>query len=271
MLPAPAPVLTSLHVYLTPAFYVFVTVSSLTVATRITRGHFEQEYLLGSIGVYGLALYHQYVGRSHPFNWYHIAIPLVVLLVVCAFRLSRWWTPKPPWKRLRATGRRLAWVLLAAYLGLAAGISYLALGRPGVVTRWDMLRAGFQTVSAGTEDRAAVEDTVSRIQELVPASEPVAILSEGDAVYYVLAGRRSFSRFVPLYSAATSYTQATEAVKALTAGDLHYVFAEKCPGRKIFQVYPASCRDLPVQLYAEVSAHYALVGKVQDMEIWRRK
>jgi hypothetical protein len=271
MLPMPSPNLSNLHLFLTPGLYVFSAVFALVMAINRVSGQWKDAYLLGSIGVYGLALYHQFVGRSHPYNWYHISIPALVLLVAWISRLRT----GPRFGALSANVAILLMTFVAAVNAFFPIMTYLSAGAPGhqpsEVTEWSVPRAGFRTISIGSTERDAILSSVNRIEELVPPDQPVAILSETDVLYYVLAGRRPFTRYAPLYSQVILRQQIDDVVAALTVPNLEYVFIEPCPSR--WHLYPASyllCADLPEVLFAVVTQNFEHVGSVGYLEIWQR-
>jgi hypothetical protein len=273
MLPMPGPAAATLHVFLTPALYVFACVLGFAAALRLTARPWPEGYLLAALGGYGLMLYHQYVGRSHPYNWFHVCIPAVILATVlgCLLLRSRARRWAPGTARGRAVAAAPAVIMAATLVLLAASPSVRAYpgllsGRwsvPGIL--WDLPGAGFRTDPATAGDVARVRTIVQRITDTVPAGEPVAILSEWDGLLYVLADRRPFCRLVPLYTAVNREDQVDEVLAALAAPPLRHVFLERGLGPFEWS------RDLPPVLFARVARDFDLVDRVENFEVWRRR
>ena len=279
MLPMPAPQWGNLYIFLTPGLYVLAAVLALVAALRLSTQPWRGGYLLGALGVYGAGIYHQYVGRSHPWNWFHVCLPFVVLGIVLTRvalqRLEIRLRDRPQ----RAAGAHLvvrgaqlvplivlgtAIVLLIAaptvrsYPGILSGRWFI----PGV--DWNFPGAGFRTIdSQRGHDR--LETMARRIQEAVPAQEPVAILSEFDGILYVMAQRRPFSRFVPIYPAVALDSQAEEVVDALGNPRLRYLFWDRLPDSQPWGTY------LPTLLGPRVVADFERIDVVDKFEVWRRR
>jgi hypothetical protein len=271
MLPMPSPTPSNLYLFLTPSLYVFSAVFALVMAISRGGGHWKDAYVLGSIGVYGLALYHQYIGRSHPYNWYHISIPVVVILVVLIYQLLK----EPRFIALSANIVLLLMTFVVAINAIFPIITYFSAGapvhRPSEVIEWSVPRAGFRTISIGSEERDAILSSVDLIEELVPPDQPVAILSETDVLYYVLAGRRPFTQYAPLYPQVVFRQQIDDVAAALSVPNLEYVFIEPCPSK--WHLYPASpllCEDLPEVLFPVVTQNFKHIGSIGYLEIWQR-
>jgi hypothetical protein len=279
MLPMPAPRWGDLHLFLTPGLYVFAAVLALVAALGLSAQHWRGGYLLGALGVYGLGVYHQYVGRSHPWNWFHVCIPFVVLATALT-----WVALQNVEMRLRERAQRepRAYAVLRAaqlvpVIALGTAIVLLAVAPnvrsyPGVLSGrwsivgvdWDLPGAEFRTLdSQGARDRLAA--VAARIKDEVPAQEPVAILSEFDGLLYVMTNRRPFSRFVPLYPAVALDSQADEVVNALQNEKLHYVFWDHNHDPQRWGSY------LPQLLASRIAANFEVVGLVNNFEVWRRR
>jgi hypothetical protein len=273
MLPMPAPQWGNLHLFLTPGLYVFAGVLALVAALGLTTHPWRGGYLFGALGVYGLGVYHQYVGRSHLWNWFHVCIPFVVLATALT-----WVALQSVELRLRERGAYMAWATqLVPVTALGTAIVLLATAPnvrnyPGVLSGrwsiagvdWDLPGAEFRTLdSQGARDRLAA--VAARITEEVPAQEPVAILSEFDGLLYVMTKRRPFSRFVPLYPAVALDSQAEEVIDALQNQNLRYVFWDRNRNLQRWSTY------LPHLLASRIAAAFEIVGHVSNFEVWRRR
>lgn len=279
MLPMPAPAWGTLHVFLTPGLYVLVALLALITALRLSAQPWRGGYVLGALGVYGLGVYHQYIGRSHPWNWFHVCIPFVILTTalihIALQRLEmrlRDRAPREFGARVVVRGAQLAplillgtaIVLLTAAPGLRSYPGLLS-GRwsiPGLA--WDSPGMGFRTLG-GQAPRDRFVAVAARVSQIVPATAPVAILSEFDSVLYVMTNRRPFSRFVPLYPAVALDSQADEVVGALHNQDLRYVFWDRSPDRQPWGAF------LPTLLTPYIAADFELIDRIEQFEVWRRR
>jgi hypothetical protein len=225
------------------------------------------------VGAYGIMLYHYFVGRSHPYNWFHASLPAVIVLTTLAGAGLRTLEGR---RSAGTLARRLLalvpFAVLAAVLGLLAaapsvraypGVLSGRWSTPGVL--WDIPGAGFRTPPATEVVRERVRAVVTHIRNTVPPAEPVAILSEHDGLLHVLADRRPFSRFVPLYAVVVVDGQVEEALAALDAPGLRHVYLERILGPSVWS------HDLPPILFDRVARDFEPVGRVATFEVWRRR
>jgi len=281
MLPMPPLSIGTLHAFLTPAVYVLVLVLALAAALQLTIHTWREGYLLAAVGIYGLGTYHQYIGRSHPWNWFHVCIPLVIAGTVLSHLL---FCGLQEQLRRRAAQCRL-WrapflaVQLAPIVIMLRCIELLASAPsvhayPGIAsgrwsipeTDWNVSGAGFKTTPVDAWQRNRVAAVAARIQQLVPADEPVAVLSPLDGFIYVLAHRRPFSRFAPLYPAVALDSQRDEVLAALAAPHLRYVVRDAYP-----LGVEASAHYLPSVLEPYLKRQFERVEDVKGFELWRRR
>ena len=279
MLPMPALRWGTLHFFLAPALYILAGALALVAASHLSRRPWRGGYLIGALGVYGLGTYHQYVGRSHPWNWFHVCIPFVVLAVVLGrlalqtlgARLQARGQPESTVHFLvRATelapvvllGTAIVVLLAAPTVRCYPGILSARWFIPGV--EWNFPGVGLRTLdSQRRRDRLGA--VAARIRQSVPANEPVAIVSEFDSILYIMTNRRPFSRLVPLYPAVMLDSHVDEVVGALHNRSLRYVFVDRGPA------YPPRGSYLPRLLSQHVAADFELVDQVERFEVWRRR
>src|SRR5262249_50593701 len=132
---------------------------------------------------------------------------------------------------------------------------------PGV--DWDFPGAGFRAVDSQPA-HDMLDAVAERIRQLVPANEPVAIFSQFDGLLYVMAERRPFSRFVPVYRAPVLDDQVEEVLDALRHPTLHWVFYDGAPQTMWSAVLvPQLVRRLTL-------ADFERVDTVQQFEVWHR-
>jgi hypothetical protein len=277
MLPMPAPSLGNLHVFLTPGLYVFASLLTMVAALRLSPHPWRGGYLLGALGVYGLGVYHQYVGRSHPWNWFHVCIPFVILAIMLTrlvlhdlqTRLQDR-APRQVGARVVVRGAQLAPLVLLGTAIVLLSAAPTVRSYPGILSGrwfiagvdWNFPGVGFRTRhSKDLRDR--LEAVAERIRQDVPAQEPVAILSEFDGILYVMTKRRPFSRFVPMYPSVALDSQADEVVNALRNQNVRHVFWER--KRDAWGTY------LPRLLAPQIEADFEIVDRIQNFEVWRRR
>ncbi len=280
MLPMPPLRVATLHLFLTPAVYVFACVLALAAALRLSPPPWREGYLLGAVGVYGLGVYHQYVGRSHPWNWFHVSVPLVIVATVLGSALQRSLgvrlrerAPQSAGWLATIRGMELVPVVLMGLGGVLLVAAPTVRSYPGVLSGgwsasgvlWSMPGAGFRTRPSTLAFRDRVAAVVTRIQQAVPANEPVAILSEWDGLLYVMANRRPFSRFVPLYPAAVLDAHVDEVFAALASPRLRYVFLDQEEGRERWSKYQ------PALFSSRLAGDFELVDQVKSFQVWRRR
>lgn len=261
MLPIPAPEPANLFIYLTPAVYVATCVAALASAARLLPWRWHFSCVVGSIGVYGLALFNQYVGRSHPYNWYHVCIPLVVLLTMWACLLHRRGVPV-------FSSRHLPTIILCALVGLLAtngefrAYPNLLASQPTVESvLWDFPQAGFRTTSHNMVPK--FREAVSRIQALVPPDQRLFVMSQRDNLYYILSDRIPLTRYVPLYLQVITWQNVEEVLAALRGNGLRYVFTEPCEADY--------CNELQSALLPYIQREFTYVERTGDLYVWQRK
>jgi hypothetical protein len=272
MLPTPPPSWDAAHAYLTPAIYAVAVILPLTTIACCGRV-WEEGIVMSVVGVYGLLLYEQYVGRSHPWNWFHVSIP--VLLIGVSFgaaatrRLDSLGSVGRPDRLALAAARAVAIALPSTLLVL--GLTLL-LGNSSFHEQmslavhdedaWTIAHAGF---ASSDPDERRVSAVVARIRELVPPGHKVAVLSELDHLYYVLSERIPFTPYVPVYPVVLTKTQEEETLAALREGGPEYVFLERRRGHSDWSA------ELPRVLLDEVPRHYGFQEVVGGFEVWRRR
>ena len=268
MLPMPSLQITSLPAYLAPAVYVASCVAALASATRLVNWRWEGRYLMGSVGAYGLTLYNQYIGRSHAWNWYHVSIPLVILLTLWAYLLHRKDVPG-------FRGHHYPTIMLCALLVLVAFDPWVR-AYPNVLanaastggTVWDVPGAGFRTLTSASPNQGTAMEAVERIQRLIPPGGRVLILSDLDTLYYVLADRRPLTRFVPLYPQVTTQREVDEVLLALSADDVRYVFTEPCRG--LGRIESPWCSEFQSAVLPFIERQFTCVERTGGLSVWQR-
>jgi hypothetical protein len=89
-----------------------------------------------------------------------------------------------------------------------------------------------------------------------------------DASYYLMANRRPFSRFVPVFYAAATKSDASEVRRDLLAPDVRYVLLDR--NKSPFIVANNDPGDLPSILFSDVAKNFVRIGTIGFFEVWLR-
>jgi len=230
----------------------------------------KDDVIVASISAYGLALLLLFVGRSHPFNLCHAAVPFAVVSTMLLFRgcqaLGRW-LPYSSFAHVLSGGLVLLLLTNTQFLRYPSLLESLFSDAP---------RAGLSLTSDPVdisglplEAEAFVnnfKDTATAIRSVAPDGRDVAILDIDDTLFYYAANVAPWSRYASLFPMILTQ-QSLE--------DLQHELVERSPGTVVMRgehaARPAEFEFAWSPLYQVVKSRYELSQTIGDFEIWRQR
>ncbi|MFZ4395461.1 MAG: hypothetical protein ACOYOU_07525 [Kiritimatiellia bacterium] len=252
----------------------------LAVLRMKSRYNTPENVFLATLGTYGLAAQLLFIGRSHPFNFYHVAVPFGIMAAAILARWSHSWTPPkrrsdPPagTAPTRVPGGLLqhgswsAWAAQTAALLLLltnrAFHKYPGLGRPGL-PRTPVVGGGLPVDAPG--GGAMFVAVVGKMKASIASGNTVAVLDDTDTIFYLAADASSWSRYSPLFPALYTRTAVAELVQDIATRGPDVVVIRDSPAHAWCPFNPDAWRAVHVSL----GQHYRLEGTVGFFEFWRR-
>jgi len=255
-------------------FMCFLLVYLLTIgicAMHCMQGNRQpQEIFLACVSLYGLALLLLFVGRSHPFNLYHPAVPLAVVLtgwLFMGFRNLRGYLPKSSF----SSG--LTAVLLVMLLTSVDFAAY-----PSVAAHW----AGRQPLAANnlllsppdlaipTERQTMIDDaafraTIQEMRRLRESGGDVVALDFSDTLLYYASGVRPGSRYTSLFYSIDTIPQLHQRGLELLAFHPRYIVMRSPQDNHDAQ---PNFDDIRQHFHQLLERHYRRTKSIGDFEFW---
>ncbi|MFH1173404.1 MAG: hypothetical protein V1692_02650 [bacterium] len=156
------------------------------------------------LGILGFGLYHYYLNRSHPANWYHTCIPIVILSVFYIHNLA------PSWARLKINiylGRALVSLVLMLGIYFYSEYSHTAtkylfndfIDSPNIL--WGVWNRGPKPVRSDYLQRYR-QIAVTIEQYTKPHSQVLILYDDPNKdndgnIFLFLRNRKAWGRFLP--------------------------------------------------------------------------
>jgi hypothetical protein len=235
---------------------------------------------LASYSLLGLLLF---VGRSHPYNIFHVSVPLSLLVVISAAQCHEGWAVRPQrgqpasragvfvWNSIPrcALGVVVIWLLAnpcfrhypGALRSLFSALPPLGLNLLGdsedigglPLERWDDVRV--------------FEAVVSRLRALNAAGQTVAVLDDADTIFYQASGAPPWGRYSPTFPAIMWRSELATLVGAITDRGPQWVVI-RANGLHASMLHRED--DVWRVAHETVQRHYHLDGAIGVFEFWRR-
>ena len=247
-------------------FMVFLAAYLLTIGNTAIRSSHEsacaEDIFLACYSLYGLALLLIFVGRSHPFNLYHPAPPLAVVLTAWLARGSRRW--EMAWRPTSAGAAML--VILGAWLLSSADFaSYPSLASTMFGRRPDgapcLIAAAPDLAIAQTPiiDPPSFMAVVQEMRRLDRRGGEVAAVDYEDTLLYYASGIRPWFRWGSLFYSINTQDELKERAAELARRKPQFVVM-RSPG--------PGFEDVRQALHLVVEQHARLVKTIGHFEIW---
>lgn len=259
----------------TPGIYAAAAALGIGLVMGLWRNQRSQlGVALCYLGILGFGLYHMYLNRSHPFNWYHSIHPAVMIGTIVLARLIK------ARSQLLSIGRhRHPWLdryaLVPVYLALIAFAAMFVWGEghKGFLFyhnyrsyAWDAYR--FQTNNKAKPPHYMAEERKlgKELQGMTEPNEPLLVLSLFDVQILNWADRPPVGANIPPLQAIISKEILDKILSDLNASPPRYVVYDRKQSSDGFFT-----NDVFVPMRAFVEANYTKVKEVGLYEIWQRK
>lgn len=238
------------------------------------------DVLLACVACYELGSLVLFVGRSHPYNLYHCAVPFVLTLMLATQRSARAWS-----EHTRGSIVPLACLCLtAAWLVTnPMFLAYPSLARttfkPEPVHLQGVYLLAQQQdvylpVAAATQS-GEIATLGEKLDRLTADGSRVAILDNQDTLLCLASHCRPWSRYLYILTMLHTTTQLENIRTALTSDPPRYVVIQRpeergpAPKRKV--VVPPPGGEVLPSLYAAVEGLYERIDAVGPFEVWQLK
>jgi hypothetical protein len=258
------------------------------------RSATAEDLITGMVGLYGMATFLLYVGRSDAMYLRNVSIPFCIvvmrLLAGCHESFARQLPMMVVPQRLASTSSALAWlprlVVAATVIALCASPGFL--DYPGILqtalgNRWTVRQAPTDNyLFASSRDAPMPEQLrpeVTAFQEVTKAMRQlsengkysVAMLSMRDTAYLVEADLRPYFRYSPVLQTLIRKDQVRGIEQVLIDHPPDYVFYPAQSPPSIFGVPPEKDDDIYVPIRKVIQEHFNWESNVCGIDVYRRK
>ncbi len=244
------------------------------------RNNTPENVFLACLSTYGLATLMLFIGRSHPYNLFHVSVPFSI---VAAVTFARWSQSRvqsltdasqratPPTGQVLSLGTYLPLgALVAATLFLVTTTSFRKY--PGFLQSFFLAKqpAGFcllkeekdlSGLPAEAKEYAAMFDAViNRLKEAAASGKTVAVLDDADPIFYLASDTAPWSRYSPLFPMLYTHALVDQLVSQV---------AERGPDVVVIRSNLIQS-DVWRAFHETVEKHYRLDGTAGVFEFWQR-
>lgn len=262
--------------------------SAYCAACTIKRSATPEIVTLGLVSTFGIANLFLFVNRSHPFNYYHVVIPVVITGVCIAGLVGRRLE-----RMLESSSARRFWrvagLLPLAYIPLA--LTTLVVAKYAVVQsasytgRWyparvypslwkaalgekrsnvsplapelpDILKYGYDQRDAPT-----IRQVLARLESLRTDGKSVAIIYDRDTMYYLAAGLCPWFRYCPFLRSIVTHEALARMVTDFVAQPPDYALIPTTAPPRAPEAWLAFRKALEVNFDPEAPAGHFQVWK----------
>lgn len=276
-------------------FFLMVGLSLVAVAWLVVRAVQGRagswDFLFGSIGAYGALDLLLFLGRSHPFNVYHVMVPfsLMATAVACRAwgrlrpRVRDKGTPIGPAGRAGRAATHPLTVLAAVVLALSIGSHFgyypswlhrIGHGAPPegsclIEEPRDVCHLTYAPRNEWRDMPMLVDDTravVAAAKRAAADGSSVAIFDDGDPILYLAADLPPWGRYSPILATILTMDQRRALLRELRERPPDYAFFAKKE-----RWWGASGADVRRAVRAELARRFALRGHAGPFELWERR
>jgi hypothetical protein len=230
------------------------------------------DLFLGCLSFYGLLTLILFIGRSHPYNIYHVSVPFAVVLVASLERMHERLLIRFGW--LPSAMRRA--FPLACAAGACVGLFSQSAFQSYPNLFW-ILRHGFpdqglslsHTGIRGIPPAALrfadqFDVITARMRDLTESDRSIAIFDHADTKYYLSSGAVPWSRYSPLMPSLLAKAQVEKLKKELLERHPDYVFLSN----NLKGVQAHGEVDTWTILRDTLKQHYVLENNTGLFEVW---
>ena len=219
--------------------YCVVTLYLGAVIAALLRRRFAErdasEIITGLIAILGLFYLIYYIGRSHPYNLFHMSIPFSIVLVVTLH-----WITAAVASRKIASGGALS-IRKRAPIALAAAGAVLLIANPEFRSYPNLLHSlnpsssrqsecyfpSIQDVCVDKSEHASIvqfQSVVAEMERLTREEKRIAVIANDDTALYVASGATPWSRYSPLLPPLMTKSMLDEVDVQLSRRPVDFVF-----------------------------------------------
>jgi hypothetical protein len=267
------------------ALVLYLSMIGATLVALPRRDNTPDDVVLACLGTYGLATLLLFVGRSHPYNLFHVSIPFSIIAVATLVRWSNSWRPPkylpttecagkptvPPLNHLLPWGALAVTTMLMltnrSFLRYPGMAQTLLLGPPPAELRLSKELMSACDMPANTQKTVSMFDAViGRMKEAVASGATVAVLDGSDTIFYLASNIAPWPRYSPIFPALYTRTAVARFVREV---------AERGPEVVVICANPAhggsyDCPDVWRAAHEAIATHYRLDSTEGIFEFWRR-
>ncbi|MCX6907883.1 MAG: hypothetical protein NTY01_07565 [Verrucomicrobia bacterium] len=254
------------------------------------RNNSPEGVVLACLSTYGLATLLLFIGRSHPFNIFHVSVPFcIVAVATLAHWNSSWEQPETlsqkcatrkieqplehllPWRRLLPWGALVATTMLMLtnrhfqeYPGILQ--SFFSAPQPA---GFCLLKESGDVCGLPAEaqgDAAIFNAIVGRLEEAIASGKTVAVLDDSDTIFYLAVDAAPWSRYSPTFPQLITRASVAQLVRQISERGPHVVVIRNNPAN----AQRHNEADVWHAVHETVANHYRLDSTVGIFEFWRR-
>ncbi len=242
----------------------------------------DGDVLLGTISSYGIVVLLLFIGRSHPFNIYHVAVPFGIVTCVLASRLV-------PFAVMNSGSRQMVSRTKAFQMRLIPiGALACCLFWLWVTPAFKSYPSAIKTLLGGEEKEglclfdqphdvcglpanlknyiAGFHALTQCLRDIHASGKSVAILDNADTVYYYASDIPPWTRYSPSFAAVGTRSALLELKERLESSGPDFVAIRDNAARARAE----NAQDVWSLIHKTVETNYTLQSKFGAFELWQR-
>ena len=251
-------------------FVAVMAVYLLTIAWSFTGEPGRDRVIPASVSLYGIGLLLNFVGRSHPYNIFHAAVPFAMVVTFWLWQARGWvrYTSMPAVVASSLLVLLITVPEMRQYPSLAKSILGVSAPKPGLA----LVDSPRDLAGLPEPSRPVVEDFKAitiKMKSLVGEGKSILVLDSMDTSLYYAAGIRPWSRYSSLLHMTQSIPALKRVMREIQDRRPDCIVIRGPQAQRTGEFDEPEFQDLLDAFYPMVRKNYALNENVGSYELWQ--